>query len=163
MLNIASGPARDLYEYYKESKNNFVKCTCIEMDAEAIKHAKRLNKDYLKSIEFINKNIFRFNTDNKYDLIWSAGLFDYFDDKAFILLLSRFRKWLKPGGEIIIGNFNENHNPSRVFMELFGEWYLNHRTEEQLINLAIDAGFKKEKIKVEREPENVNLFLRIKL
>ncbi len=133
------------------------------MDAEAIKHAKRLNKDYLKSIEFINKNIFRFNTDNKYDLIWSAGLFDYFDDKAFILLLSRFRKWLKPGGEIIIGNFNENHNPSRVFMELFGEWYLNHRTEEQLINLAIDAGFKKEKIKVEREPENVNLFLRIKL
>ena len=111
---------------------------------------------------FIKKNIFRFNTEDKFDIIWSAGLFDYFDDKAFIMLLKKFRNWLKDDGEIIIGNFNENHNPSRAYMELFGEWHLNHRTDEQLYHLAKQAGYENQKISVGREPENVNLFLHLK-
>ncbi len=46
-------------------------------------------------------------------------------------------------------------------MELFGEWYLNHRSEEHLIYLAKNAGFEANQIRVGKEPENVNLFLHI--
>ncbi len=46
-------------------------------------------------------------------------------------------------------------------MELFGEWFLYHRTEEHLINLAEQAGFDKEKISIGRENEGVNLFLHL--
>lgn len=132
------------------------------MDERAIQYAKNLNYKYLHRINFINKNILRFKTDSRFDMIWSAGLFDYFDDKAFVVLIKRFKGWLKEDGEIIIGNFNEDHNPSRAYMELFGEWYLNHRTEEQLYHLADEAGFKKDKIRVGSELENVNLFLHLK-
>jgi SAM-dependent methyltransferase len=163
LLNIASGPARDIYEIYSslENKETLI-TTCIEMDAKAIDYAKELNKEFIPYINFINKNIFKYDTEEKYDLVWSAGLFDYFDDKAFLMILNRMKKWILPGGEIIIGNFNEANNPSRGYMEIFGEWYLHHRTEEDLIKLAEQAGFKQSQIQIGKEDEDVNLFLHLR-
>ena len=164
LLNIASGPARDLLELYNGlSDATQLQTTCVDMDENAIQYAKILNHDYLDHIDFVNKNILRFQAKQKYDLIWSAGLFDYFDDKVFLLLLNRIKKWLKPGGEIIIGNFNADHNPSRKYMEEVGEWFLNHRTAGELVALATKAGFDLESISVGSEPLYVNLFLHIKL
>lgn len=161
MLNLASGSGRDMFEFYQTQKNGKVKTTCIEMDKNAIEYAKKLNNDFLSNITFIQQNIFRFKTDKQYDIIWSAGLFDYFDDKTFVRILSRLKNNIRPKGEIIIGNFSPN-NPSRDYMEIFGEWFLHHRTEEELINLAQQAGFNNKKISIKHEPEKVNLFLHIK-
>lgn len=162
LLDVASGPARDVKELYEEINNsNKLKVTCVDLDSDAINYAKTLNENNLDKIDFINANVLRFRTDKKYDVVWSAGLFDYFNDKAFIMLLSRFKDFVKPGGEIIIGNFNERNNPSRDFMEIMGEWYLQHRTEEQLVSLAMKAGFEFHQVNIGREKENVNLFLHI--
>ena len=163
LLDIASGPARDLFEVYQDLKyDEHLSTTCVEMDANAIEYASSLTAPFSDQITFINKNIFRFSTTEKFDLVWSAGLFDYFEDKAFIRLLKGFGNWVNPGGEIVIGNFNDEHNPSRLFMELFGEWHLNHRSEEELIRLAVKAGYSPAQISVGREGENINLFLHIK-
>ncbi len=62
---------------------------------------------------------------------------------------------------MIIGNFNTN-NPSRRIMEILGDWFLYHRSEEELKGFAMQAGIAKEKIEVIREPLGINLFLRIK-
>ena len=162
-LNIASGPARDLAELYAEINHPMrLNSTCVEMDKNAVEYAKRLTKAYSRNINYINKNIFKFNTNEKFDLIWSAGLFDYLEDKAFIILLKKMKNWCKENGEIVIGNFNHDHNPSRNYMEIFGEWFLIHRTEAQLLELGKKAGFNKNQMFVGREPENVNLFLHIK-
>lgn len=163
LLNIASGPGRDLFEVYQELRfDERLSATCVEMDAQAIEYAKSLTEPFSAQINFINKNIFRFSSQDRYDLVWSAGLFDYFDDKAFVRLLKGFRQWVNPGGEIVIGNFNDEHNPSRLFMELFGQWHLNHRSEQELIRLAVLAGYPQVCISVGREPENINLFLHLK-
>jgi len=163
LLDVASGPARDLFEMYNSMTNpEQVATTCVELDATAIAFAEKLNHPHLDQIEFLNANIFRFKTEQKFDVIWSAGLFDYFDDKAFKFVLSRFKTWLQPGGEIVIGNFNEDHNPSRPYMEIWGDWFLNHRTAKDLERLAIESGFDHKQVSVGREPENINLFLHIK-
>jgi len=162
ILNVASGPARDLLELYTENPGIEIDTTCIEVDESAIEYAKILNSKFLDKIVFVKSDIFKFQTERKFDLIWSAGLFDYFNDRAFVLLVQKFRKWLKDDGEIIIGNFNEKHNPSRSYMEMFGEWSLNHRSEEDLYRLAAIAGFREEKVHVGRESENVNLFLHLR-
>jgi extracellular factor (EF) 3-hydroxypalmitic acid methyl ester biosynthesis protein len=163
LLNVASGPARDLYEVYIEKQAfGHLSTTCVEMDRNAITFAQNLNKPFKADIEFINKNIFRFQTDQKFELIWSAGLFEYFDEKSFVFLLENFGTWIAPGGEIVIGNFNDEHNPSRKFMELFGDWHLTHRSEQDLKCLAQQAGFSPSQITVGREEENINLFLHIK-
>ncbi|EAY29722.1 class I SAM-dependent methyltransferase [Microscilla marina] len=163
LLNVASGPARDLKELYDQLYNkSIINTTCVEMDAKAIVYAQNLNKAHLNHINFIQKNIFRYNDTTKYDVIWSAGLFDYFNDKCFVKVLNKMKTWLTHQGEIIIGNFNQDHNPSRKYMELFGDWFLVHRTKEEMIQLAEKAGFDRKNITVKSEAENVNLFLHIK-
>ena len=133
------------------------------MDPFAIQFGRDVTQKYAAQINFVQKNIFKFLTEEKYDLIWSAGLFDYFSDEIFIKLLRRFKSWGKPGSYIVIGNFNENYNPSRTTMELLGNWSLTHRTEAQLTDIAIKAGFNRAAISVGREEQNVNLFLTIRL
>lgn len=161
LLNIASGPARDLAELYQCINPQSLKTTCVDLDANAIEYATRLNKPWLSQIEFIHRNIFKFRPEQQYDVIWSAGLFDYFDDATFVAILKRIRDWVKPGGEIIIGNFSEE-NPSRRYMEAFGEWFLHHRSPTRLITLATQAGFRRAQIQVGKESEGVNLFMHLK-
>ena len=130
------------------------------MDEKSNEFGAAVCDNYIDSITFINRNVFLFNTEKEYDLIWSAGLFDYFNDKLFVKLTNRYFKFLKKGGELIIGNFSEN-NPSRGLMEVLCQWYLYHRSEEKLIELALKAGVPKENIEVRSEETGINLFLHI--
>lgn len=161
LLNVASGPARDLCQLYNLIQPDSLQTTCIEYDKRAIKHAQKVCDNYLQHIAFINENIFRFDTQDQYDLVWSAGLFDYFDNKTFVRVLRKFIRWAAEGGEIIVGNFSDD-NPSRAYMEIFGDWHLEHRSPEELKLLALEAGAKPEQLRVDTEPLGINLFLRIK-
>jgi len=161
LLNVASGPARDLYELFEENGIGNLIIDCVEYDAKAIEYAKELCGEYLKSIRFERANIFNYDTENKYDLIWSAGLFDYFNDADFVKILRKLISWKTKKYEIIIGNFTPA-NPSRNFMEILLDWHLNHRDEGHLIELAIEAGCNREQLYVGREEAGVNLFLHIK-
>lgn len=160
LLNVASGPARDLAELYQQIHPDLLSTVCIEADERAIQYASTLNEVNAGRIQFVHKNIFRFQTEEQFDIVWSAGLFDYFDESIFVKLLRRFVSWTKPGGEVIIGNFN-TQNPSRNLMEFFGDWYLHHRSAEELVNLALKAGVAQENIRVGKEAQDVNLFLHI--
>ncbi len=161
VLNLGSGPCTDLYQYLDQTPNNTLKIDCLDMDINAIEYGEAVCDNYYKDITFINKNAFRFKPTIKYDLIWSAGLFDYFSDKLFVRLLNRMYSILNNDGELIIGNFSPA-NPSRGMMEVFAQWYLHHRNESELKNLAIKAGVKEDKIDVRSESLGVNLFLHLK-
>ena len=161
LLNVASGPARDLYELYQGIDAKKLKSTCVDIDQRAIDFATELCGPFNNQINFVNKNILRFNSTEKFDVIWSAGLFDYFEDRIFVLALKRMLSLLKPGGEIIVGNFSKD-NSSRGYMELFGEWYLIHRSQGELTRLALEAGVLAENVWVDKEPLGINYFLRLK-
>jgi extracellular factor (EF) 3-hydroxypalmitic acid methyl ester biosynthesis protein len=62
---------------------------------------------------------------------------------------------------VVVGNFSD-HNPSRDYMELLGDWVLRHRTHDHLRELALEAGASADSIEVQWEPEGVNLFLHIR-
>lgn len=161
VLDVASGPCRDLLEFMEEQPKHKVNFDCVEADIKAILHATEINAKHLPNIRFYNQNIFRFKTEKKYDVVWSAGLFDYFDDKTFTKLVSRLITCVKPGGELIIGNFAVG-NPTEGYMELFLDWYLYHRSPEQLVRLAQAAGIEDaSRIRVDQEEAGVNLFMRI--
>jgi len=162
LLNVASGPARDIAELYNIIDPKTLQTVCVEADKCAINYAESLNKINEEQINFVHKNIFRFSTEEKFDIVWSAGLFDYFDDKTFVRLIKKFMSWTKPGGEIIIGNFGLQ-NPSRNYMELIGDWHLQHRSEVTLTAMAVEAGIKQENIFIGKEQEGVNLFLHLKV
>ncbi len=157
VLNIGSGPGRDLKELLDTLEMPNILIDCIDIDKKAIDYASKLNRKHIDKLNFIHKNILRFRPKKQYDIIWSAGVFDYLSDKVFLYMLKRFKNWVKKDGNIIIGNFSEN-NPTRPYME-FGHWFLFHRSKEKLLNLARKANFDNRQIKVDKEPEGINLFL----
>ncbi len=161
MLNIGSGPARDVHEFFADTGSERVFIDCVDIDARAIRYASELNRHNLDRITFHKKNIFRFQPQHSYQLIWSAGLFDYFTDQRFIRLVEKLYAFVEEGGELVIGNFS-NDNPSRAYMEHVGEWVLEHRNEEELFELALKAGVAQKNITVGQESEGVNLFLHMR-
>ena len=59
-----------------------------------------------------------------------------------------------------MGNFSES-NPSRAYMELLGDWHLEHRSPEKLRELGRRAGYSDQAMRVGSEPLGVNLFLHL--
>jgi len=159
VLNLASGPCRDLLEFFEEYPNADVYFDCIEIDPNAVQYARQLLGIHKNKVTFHLANVFKYDTIEQYDLIWSAGLFDYFDDKIFVKVLQRYQHNLNLDGEIVVGNFYSK-NPTRKLMQFFG-WVLNYRTYDQLLDLAANAGYSPSKMRVESEPTGVNLFIRI--
>ena len=74
----------------------------------------------------------------KFHLIYSMGLFDYLNTPVAKVVFESLYRLLNQGGELIIGNFHIS-NPSRNFMEYWGDWYLIHRTEAEFRDLMPDA------------------------
>ena len=160
VLDLASGPCTDLNQFFKTHPRNKAKIDCLDMDKTAIEYGSVMCDAFIDSVTFINRNAFRYRTDKKYDLIWSAGLFDYFNDKLFKSLLKKMYDLLSEKGTLVVGNFSDT-NPSRGAMEVLGQWYMYHRSENDLINLAMDIGVPREKITVNCEATKVNLFIHI--
>ncbi|MNN55140.1 hypothetical protein D3C81_1700010 [compost metagenome] len=160
VLNVGSGPCRDVHEYLQEHPASHIHFECIEQDEKAIAYARALLGD--ADVTIHEQDAFRFKPGRtRYDLVWSAGLFDYLDDRQFVLLLKVLARTLRPGGELVIGNFTEP-NHSRAYME-FGGWFLNHRSEAQLRTLVALSTLACESVSVEQEPAGLNLFLRIRM
>lgn len=160
VLILGSGPVSEVFEFLSENPESPLKFDLLDLDDRAIKYAKDKTRKFQHKLTFYNKNVIRFTPENSYDLIWSAGLFDYFKDKHFVFLLKKYYQYLNEGGEIMFGNLNIE-NPSRKIMEILGDWFLYYRSEEDLIKFAIQAGVPEDEIEVTREPLGINLFLRV--
>lgn len=157
ILNVASGPGRDIYECFKVMGPSGLTFDCVDQDQDAIGHASDLCQSFASHINFFHQNIFKFVANKTYDLIWSAGLFDYFSDNLFKRVLKRLLPSLEKKGKLVIGNFSDQ-NRSQDYMEFFN-WLLNHRSEQKLTQLAQECGVLPENICIKKELEGVNLFL----
>ena len=159
ILNIACGPCRDLLEFFEEVGDTQLQISCLDHDQNAINYAKNLLGEHSAKIDFIRANIFKFEASGSYDVIWSAGLFDYFDDITFSAILKRLYGWLPPNGKIIVGNFSWESETR--FIKEFVEWPLHYRNAKDLELLAVKAGISPINISVDKEPLGVNLFLHL--
>ena len=165
ILSVACGPAIEWQQIILGGRyaGREAKVDLLDQDEGALKHAQRRLKELsVKSVnkfrfEFIHKTIkgvLATGLDQKYDLIYSAGLFDYFSDPVAQLAAAKLYQALNPGGRLIIGNFNVGQ-PSAVVMDLALDWHLIYRTKEDLKKMYEPLGGK---TVVECEPLNVNLF-----
>ena len=94
--------------------------------------------------------------EERFDLIYSAGMFDYLSPRLFQAVSQRLFQTLAPSGELVIGNVAAN-NPSRWIMEYFADWCLIHRTSKELAELG--SQLTATTSWVDAEPSGINLFL----
>lgn len=177
VMSVACGPAMEVYDVLLSLKgkklSREVEFIGIDQDRNALNDASSRIDPLCKDrndfkVKLLEDNIKRLIVGKEVNsgmykgisLIYSAGLFDYLSEKASMKLVNRLYKFLAPGGLLIIGNFG-SYNPQRFKMEYGSEWYLFHRSEEDLKALA--SGVPEDaSIEVEREPEGINLFLNIR-
>ena len=164
ILDLGCGSCRDVKEIYQELKKGYnFHFHCIDSDPQAIEYAKKLldGKVEKYNIDFTVANALQLNTNKKYDLVWSAGLFDYLEKRVAVLLLKKIWRNLKNNGQIIFGNFSPQ-NPTRKGMELVGKWFLFHRTAADLIEICRETALPVSEIEVESEASGINLFCILK-
>lgn len=161
VLILGCGPATDVRDFYSLYPESRVKFHLIDFDQHAIDFASKQNRKINGSVEYYRINVLRFKPLRLYDLIWSAGLFDYFKEKHFIYLINKYLKYLAAEGEYIIGNFSPI-NPTKRLMEVLSDWYLHHRSRYDLIRMAVEADAEEENVSVDMEVLGINLFLRIR-
>ncbi|MBN1780963.1 class I SAM-dependent methyltransferase [bacterium] len=163
VLSVASGSCRDVSEAHLMSRHSpLLHFHCVDQEPDAVAYARHLMRgtptEYQSTLECAN--IFRWKSPRRYDLIWCAGLFDYLNDRAAVFLIRKLYAMLKPGGQLIFGNFSPK-NPTRMGMELGSQWVLIHRDAHELIGLCLQAEIGFSKIQVESEPLGINLFCNI--
>lgn len=108
--------------------------------------------------------------ENAYDLVYSAGLYDYIKtfpdepEKGTVALTRNLFQLVKPGGSLIIGNFSPNNPQSiRFVMEYVCDWNLFHRTREEMIDFARSIPEQEiDTMTIEQEPLGINYFLVIR-
>lgn len=148
VLSVACGPAFELSDILV-SPHDFATChfTLLDQDPlaleEAEAHISCIEKSSQRRVqaEYINMSVRlmlagepAFGNLGNFQFIYSMGLFDYLNTPVAKAIIEKLYRLLAPGGEMVVGNFHVS-NPSRYFMEYWGDWYLIHRTEEELKEL----------------------------
>ncbi len=163
IMDLASGPCRDISEMLEEipagHRNLFI--DCYDQDENAIEYAKNILGNNLKFVNFHKENAVRIAfkkaiPKERYDMIFSLGLFDYLDERLAQRLIDALKGLLKPNGLLFIANFGEKYqNPSFYFLEWVGEWQLIYRSEDEFKRIFLAAGFNKENLRTEFEQQGI--------
>ncbi|HKK42973.1 MAG TPA: class I SAM-dependent methyltransferase, partial [Bacteroidales bacterium] len=90
VLILGSGPATDVYEFISDHPGRKISFDLIDFDQSAIDFSREKNNMFNGQISYNKINALRYNSFKLYDLIWSAGLFDYFKDKHFTFLIRKY-------------------------------------------------------------------------
>jgi len=163
IMDLASGPCRDVKESLDEiaPAAGDIEIDCFDQDQSAIDYAKNLLGKHSGIVTFHQENAVRMafrkgEPREKYDLIFSLGLFDYLDDRIAQRLVAALKKLLKKDGVLFVANFGEKYqNPSFYFLEWVGEWQLIYRSIDDFKKIFPLAGFSSENLKVESEQQGI--------
>lgn len=142
ILSVASGHARELSGSLVTSPLFDGEFVALDQDALS---CDEVSKSFAAHrVRVINTGVVEFLRDTttnhgEFDLIYSAGLYDYLSDILARRLTKQLYRMLKPGGRLLIANFVPE-TKSRAYMEIFMDWHLIYRTEEEMLALAQSTG-----------------------
>lgn len=170
VLSVASGPAMEIQNLIRDPEFSLenVEFCLLDQDIDALKHSQRKIEEALRAQK--KSGTFRFYNlgikqvlqsgfpESGFDVIYSAGLFDYFTDPVAMFAASRLHSLLGSGGLLIIGNFSIN-NPNQFAMGLIMDWNLIYRSEEKMGELFGKVGTD---YWLEQEEKGINLFANIR-
>lgn len=170
IISVGSGPAADVRRAVGElaqpelQKLNIL---LLDIDPHALEFAQVQLVDQLPAgaLATHRVNLFRIPRQQQVvqlldggDLIICAGILDYLTQHDAAALLAVLWSGLRRDGELLAFNFSPA-NPSRAYMEWFGNWYLNYRTQDQMRELGQRVVGRDRGFVVDAEDELTNLFI----
>ena len=175
IYNLGCGPAGEIQQFIGHHDfSDWASFTLLDADDETLAYTsgllekiKRRNnrRTPVKVVKKSVHNLLRpsgkkIQPADEFDFIYSAGLFDYLNDRAGRTVIEIAYEQLAPGGLLLITNV-EALNPIRNIMEHFYEGYLIYRSGPQLGTLA--AGLPSDaEVNVRADVTSVNIFLEVR-
>lgn len=173
VLNIGCGPAVEVQRFIRDS--DLASQTSLQLmdfsletleyteskvnEAIAASGRKPVTQFVHKSIDTLLKEIHQNDTMQigKFDMVYCAGLFDYFSNAICKRLVAIYYESLNPGGLVCVTNVHKN-NPNRFHMEHLLDWYLVYRNEKDMEGMVPhNANFE-----MECDDTGVNVFLDVR-
>jgi SAM-dependent methyltransferase len=174
VLAVACGPAQELAELLTECDDlPPMEIVLFDQDKGALgysyrrlqpivdkKHAGTVKIVYLhETVKRLLRDADMLSSFEKFDLIYSVGLFDYFRPHTAVGLARNLASQLKDGGKAIIANMVPD-NPSRWYMEHHLDWWLIYRTRQELLEIGRRAA-PNAQLQILEEESGVNPFVEI--
>lgn len=166
ITSLACGPAREVFDLFERlddpTKAIF---NCLDLDFRALSSVSRVAEErgFERQIRLMQENLImlalgRHKTSlPPQDLMYSIGLIDYFQDNLVIKLLNWIFPLLRPGGRVVLGNFDPC-NPDRAFMDHLLEWSLIYRSPDDMRRLFASSDFADRPVDIRYEQRGINLF-----
>lgn len=161
ILSIASGAAQGIIEVMKELKQKgiIIQAIFLDRDSTAIRHAKDLAKqaEVISQITFANtstKELKNIVGEFKPHIVEVIGLLEYRPEESAINLLKRIHDLLAPGGLVITSNIVPNLE--NFFSYWVVNWPMIYRTQAQLSEIIIKAGFNPKNCKIVTDPLRIH-------
>ena len=165
IMNLACGPARELFDFLSACDySNSIMALCIDADLQALEYTNHTVNviPHSASIRLMNDNIIRWalgrirHNFGSQDIVYSAGLADYLDDRVLLALINRCYDHLDWGGTLIVGNFG-SRNRHKTFLDQILQWKIIHRSAEDLREIFARSHFV-DGVEIAAEESGVNLF-----
>ncbi len=152
IASLGCGPAKEIVEFSQSHLTGTRPLTfvLVDQDSEALQHAGHSISETLKErqdgppidIQLRHQSVMRLMREVgpsemllHADMIYSAGLFDYFGDRTCHVLSKRLYEALRPGGLLLLGNMKANTDMIGP-LELIADWTLTYRTAENVLSWA---------------------------
>jgi extracellular factor (EF) 3-hydroxypalmitic acid methyl ester biosynthesis protein len=152
IASLGCGPAREVVEVLESGalRGRATRFVLVDQDAEALRLAgERIGVAQVAredargaDVELRHQSVLRLlREQDPYqllgspDLIYSAGLFDYFSDRTCRVLTQRLYAALRPGGLLLLGNMKAATDMIWP-LELIADWSLRYRSAEAVLDWA---------------------------
>jgi extracellular factor (EF) 3-hydroxypalmitic acid methyl ester biosynthesis protein len=139
ILSLACGHLREAQLSEAVRTNAIGEIVAVDQDPLSLEVLVRELKN--PRITPVNASIRRFLFDptiyGDFDLIYSAGLYDYLDDETARRLTSSMFAALRPGGSLVVANFAPEL-PDIGYMEAIMDWRLIYRDERGVASFCDD-------------------------
>lgn len=138
IASVGSGSAIELEPLFFYQSKGVESVDFFDQDSGALDHCLNKYKDVGVSLTAHEGNIVKsiLRCSRSYDFIYSSGMFDYFSIDSSKKLIQNLWKRVSVGGTLLITNANPN-NPSRLWLELVGDWYLSYKSQQEMLSLAL--------------------------
>lgn len=133
ILTIAAGHLREANRSVALREGRLKRWVALDQDPQSIGAIScDFNGTAVEAIDGSVRTILsRHHTLGQFDLVYSAGLYDYLVDKVAIKLTERCLEMLKPGGRYLFANFAEDIAVDG-YMETYMNWALLLRSEADM-------------------------------
>ena len=136
VLSVACGHLREAEISSALRGGGIERLIALDADPTSLGVVNELGLDCITTVEMsVGRLLGRAKSMGKFDLAYSAGLYDYLEPGLARRLTTCLFGTLAPGGHLIISNFLPTISDAG-YMETFMGWDLIYRTEEDLAGLA---------------------------